>query len=694
MIFLNPGILWGLLALSVPIIIHFFNLQRPRTVLFSNVAFVKEVKRSVVKRLKFKQWLLLLLRLLAVTFLVLTFANPIIVSENNTLLSGNRSVAYLIDNSYSMTAGNEKGPYFQQALNLVQGISEAYSNQDEFLLMTSSDIKLNYNFYDREDLLDELKNLEVEQNTTSLGEVCRASSNIFSNANYQFKEFYIISDFQSSTFMSDSLPLNMSDTSVKVKFLPIASRLQNNVYVSDHQIASQIIEKGKPVNIEMTIVNDENRLRKDLTVRIILEGRVATFDKVDLNANESQELELSFTPDQSGWLSGYIELDDYPIEFDNNRYFSLYVPEEEKILLVEGQPSPNVKVLYSDVFDQFATTFVSSRNLSSISLNEYRSIVFVGLEEMSTGLSGKLKNYLENGGSMLIFPGEKLVIDAFNSFLSPLGMGKIDEAVEITSGIGVETVDLEHPVFDGIFTQNNRNRSFDAPQVYKYYPLNMNNSIVQNQIMKLENQSPFLLESQIGEGLLFTFTIFPSSEWSDFPIKTVFAPILFRMSQIMNQTQQVQSSQEIGSFEPKILRTNIKDNLLLVSEDKERPAEIIVEPFNQRGVTILNFDNMFDKVTIREGNYRLLQSAEIIEKISFNIADDESKLTFMNPSDLDSDPRLNNIEHLDILPPTPENLQKQIQDEREGTPMWKYFLMLALAALILEIIVIKLFSNG
>ena len=74
MAFLFPGILWGLLALSVPIIVHFFNLQRPKQILFSNVAFVKEVKKSVVRRLKFKQWLLLLLRLLAISALVLAFA--------------------------------------------------------------------------------------------------------------------------------------------------------------------------------------------------------------------------------------------------------------------------------------------------------------------------------------------------------------------------------------------------------------------------------------------------------------------------------------------------------------------------------------------------------------------------------------------------------------------------------------------
>lgn len=694
MVFLNPSILWGFLALSVPIIVHFFNLQRPKNILFSNVAFVKEVKRSVVRRLKFKQWLLLLLRLLAITGLVLAFANPIITSEDNTLLRGSRSVAFVVDNSYSMTAGNEKGPYFQQAQNFIRDILGAYSNEDEFQLMTTSDLKLNYNFSDKQDFQDELKNVTIEQNTTSITDILQVSSNIFSRANHNLKELYVISDYQVSTFMADTSYTTDIDSTIRFKLIPIGTRNQKNVYISDHKIGSQIIEKGKPVKMSMTIVNDGSDPKKDLSVRIMLEGKVVTITSVNLKAKETIELELSFTPDQSGWLSGFIALDDYPIEFDNNRYFSIYVPEAEKILIVEGQASENVKVLYQEVFDQFETTFVPARNISSISLNDFRSLIFVGLTNISSGLSDKLKNFLENGGSLLIFPGSGLSDASFNAFLTNLNAGEISEVVELPNGLSVETIDLEHPIFDGIFTQNNRNRTFDAPKVFRYYPLSLNNTIVQNQIMRLENEDPFLVESQIGEGLLFLFSVNASPEWSDFSLKTVFAPILFRMTQIMNQTQQIQSSQVIGSFEAKILRTDLRENLLLVSEDETRPAEIIIEPFTQRGVTILNFDQIFDKVNINEGNYQLLQAEELIEKISFNIADLESRLAFLDLDELEKQGQLSYIERLEIFPPLPETLQEQIQAEKEGTPIWKYFLILGLGALLLEMLVIKAFRNG
>jgi len=127
MTFLNPGVLWGLFALAIPIIIHFFNLQRPKQILFSNVAFVREVKKTVTRRVKLRQWLLLLARLLALTLLILAFANPVIQHDGLRALNGARSVAIVIDNSYSMSAGNEKGPYLQQGLALARNIINAYS---------------------------------------------------------------------------------------------------------------------------------------------------------------------------------------------------------------------------------------------------------------------------------------------------------------------------------------------------------------------------------------------------------------------------------------------------------------------------------------------------------------------------------------------------------------------------------------
>ncbi|MEM7110170.1 MAG: BatA domain-containing protein, partial [Bacteroidota bacterium] len=43
MIFLNPGFLYALIVLAIPIIIHLFNFRRTRKIYFSNTRFLRKV---------------------------------------------------------------------------------------------------------------------------------------------------------------------------------------------------------------------------------------------------------------------------------------------------------------------------------------------------------------------------------------------------------------------------------------------------------------------------------------------------------------------------------------------------------------------------------------------------------------------------------------------------------------------------
>jgi len=62
MIFLNPAILFGLLAASIPVIIHLFNLRKLKKIEFSTLTFLKELQKNKIRKIKLKQWILLALR--------------------------------------------------------------------------------------------------------------------------------------------------------------------------------------------------------------------------------------------------------------------------------------------------------------------------------------------------------------------------------------------------------------------------------------------------------------------------------------------------------------------------------------------------------------------------------------------------------------------------------------------------------
>ena len=69
--FLNPLLLWALPLAAVPILIHLLNRRRFQRVRWAAQEFLLAALKRNRKRLRMEQWLVLLLRTLAVILLVI-----------------------------------------------------------------------------------------------------------------------------------------------------------------------------------------------------------------------------------------------------------------------------------------------------------------------------------------------------------------------------------------------------------------------------------------------------------------------------------------------------------------------------------------------------------------------------------------------------------------------------------------------
>ena len=119
--FLFPSFLWGLLAVSVPIAIHFFNFRRTKRVYFTNVAFLKAVETQTSSFRKIKHWLILAARVLAVACLVLAFAQPFLPGKNKLGISRQGVTSLYLDNSYSMQNEENNKRYLDIATGRLGG---------------------------------------------------------------------------------------------------------------------------------------------------------------------------------------------------------------------------------------------------------------------------------------------------------------------------------------------------------------------------------------------------------------------------------------------------------------------------------------------------------------------------------------------------------------------------------------------
>ena len=112
--FKHPELLYALLLLIIPIIIHLFQLRRFQKVEFTNVQFLKDIVTQTRKSSQLKKWLTLLTRMLLLACIVFAFAQPYF-SNSDSFNTKSETVIFL-DNSFSMQAKGSNGTLLNKAI--------------------------------------------------------------------------------------------------------------------------------------------------------------------------------------------------------------------------------------------------------------------------------------------------------------------------------------------------------------------------------------------------------------------------------------------------------------------------------------------------------------------------------------------------------------------------------------------------
>src|SRR5262245_46665182 len=124
MSFLNPYLLFGSLALAIPILIHLVRREKSEIIPFSSLMFLLKVPKRSIRQQKLKNLLLMLLRLAILALLVGVFTRPYLTQTAASIapVGQNRGVVLLLDNSYSVRYGNNFDRMKTEATNRINAL--------------------------------------------------------------------------------------------------------------------------------------------------------------------------------------------------------------------------------------------------------------------------------------------------------------------------------------------------------------------------------------------------------------------------------------------------------------------------------------------------------------------------------------------------------------------------------------------
>ncbi len=697
MTFLNPLLLIGLVAAAIPLIIHLFNFRRPKKVDFSSLVFLKELQKTTMQRVRIKQWLLLLLRTLAIGCLVLAFARPTLTGGLAGALGGRAStaLALVLDNSLSMTLRDAQGEYLAQARALAAGIIAQMAPGDEVTLWPTADPSTAepVTYQNRGAALAALQDVTPQAGAAVATHVLARAGALLERAAHLNKEVYLISDLQRST-LADSATTPMP-AGVRTILLPVGDRAAANVAVTGVQVVSRILEVGQPVRLEATLVNYGTERLDDYVASVYLEGERVAQAGADLDPGVPTTVTFAATPQRRGWLAGLVQIEDDAFEYDNLRYFTLNVPERRRVLIVRGeeQRTDYVELALSPALARDRVAFehetIPENALAAAGLGAYDAVVLVGPRSLSSGEVAALARYVDDGGGLLFFPGAGARADDYNALLGSLGGGQF---TGFSGALGpgrpiaaFDRVDLEHPLFEGIFERNAARRapSVESPDVYFVMDYQPGTGREQT-LIQLSNGRPFLQEFRHGRGAALLVGVAPDPRWSDLPVRGLFIPLLYRAMYFLSAGESA-SGEQLTVGQAGTLRVGGAPeaaSLRLVAPDGET--------FTPEQRTLFGAVLMQTDASVRTpGIYDVQAGETLLRRVAFNQDRRESDLHRLDPPEAVARLAAVTGGPVRLLEADGAAVAEVLRAERTGRELWNVFLGLALVFLLAEMLVAK-----
>lgn len=688
MTFLNPVILLGLIAASIPVLLHFLNLRKLKKIEFSTLTFLKALQKTKIRRIKLKQLLLLFLRILIIASLVFAFARPTIKSLSFGSSSAKTTAIFIIDNTFSMSIVSGNGSYLNKAKHYAKMLLQNFNNGDEIAVIPVSpaqgiDEKPKSNFSAVQKEIEQL-NSSFTSNTLNSALV-KAGKFIYGSKNFN-KEIYLFTDLQDGRIFNsrDELSgINNLLNGSRIYLFDLNDKEATNLGVDSFFVNNQIFEKNKPVSFSAFVKNYSTRSVDNSVASLFINGKRSAQQSFSASAGQSIKLNFETTLADTGLVEAYVELEDDDINQDNKRFTCFYVPDKINVLILTDNPGDAqfIKLALNNAGSQ---TFSISENyasqIASLNLLKYNAIILIGQNIMSGG--NKLLNYLESGNGIILMPGSKSSIASMRSLFETLTLPSpsvfigLQNSPENSAGFG--KVDLQNPLFKDIF-ENNSKLKIDSPEIFYYAKINP--GISGKTIISMNDNSAFLSEYKIGAGKILVFNSAPVLSSGTFPLKSLFAPLVNKSVLYISQASEGKQNIFAGG---KII-ANIQSTL---------SNQLMISKPNG-GNEFVNMDSVTNKKffsfngTELTGIYKFYSGGKLIDYASVNCDPKESILKYFSDIEFEKYLEENNFNGKIIPLKADDNFSKEINQSRFGTELWKYFLILALLLAIIEMFVAK-----
>ena len=567
--FLAPLFLLGLGFLVWPVLVHLVQKDRKEVVEFPSLMFLRRVPYKSTRRQKIRHWLLLLMRIAALTALVIAFSRPFLDREDIALAGGPlaREVVVLLDRSYSMGYGERWADALAGARRTVRELGP--EDRGSLVFFSSGATLAVRSTTDRTTLFAALDTAEPGSGATRFGPALDLARTVLEQSNLPGRHAVVISDFQRSGWSGDDgarLPPGATVDPVVV----------SGPYEGDLAVGELIFRRSYRDGLERVettarLINSGDLEVEDVEVVLELDGRPVASAAASPGPNSTTLVTLPPFTLSEPFTRGSVRAPADALPANDDAHFVLSPGEGFSVLVVEDGSDPGDPSLYleqalaigSDPAFNVRVTTVGAMTAGDLA---GRSVVVLnGARPPRGGVGVRLREFVEAGGGLVVILGDRSSWPADGPDLLPGPLGPVMEP-EWREGRGgtLGRIDYTHPVF-ALFAAPRSGDLTDA-NFFRYRHVEMGAESV---LARFDNGAVALAERSVGAGRVLLWTSMLDNYWNDMVLQPIFLPFAHQLVKYA------------GGFRPPTPSHTVDDVLNLSARGEGREADRLIAGLDQ-----------------------------------------------------------------------------------------------------------------
>jgi hypothetical protein len=534
MSFVNPYFLFALAAAAVPVLIHLLTRDRIQRATFSTLRFFAKGAKMVVRRKKFQELLLLILRAALAALLAFAFARPFFGAKTPDArheFSAARVV--VLDVSGSMRRPGLADAAKQQADDALSSLT---GGQDEAALITFSGTPVL-----SEPLGDKIGSVKTAVDAaapgyggTNIADALHKAGELLRPVRAKQKEIVLISDLQRGgwSYFKGDWKL-ASDVKLTVDQVKPASAGSGLAIVELNAPSNLILDK-QPSSIAVRMANYSDQPRDKVDVSLWLGGKKVDSQQVNLRANGKIAVRFRHVFNTPGDNPGSVVIGDDASTPDNTVYFNARTVPRIPVLLIDGKPSSNPqndaafflgKALAPSDDSPFVVKTIPADQVTAADVNAAAVAILANVGQVASPVAEALNALLDRGGGLFFLPGDQVQPDAFNAEFGRIAPFKLRQVLQAHPGNGetaesLTRIDFDHPIFD-VFSLPHHG-DLGTPKFAYYWETT--DTQLSRVLARFSDGRPAILERGIGKGVSMGLVSAIDSGWNDFALQSVFLP--------------------------------------------------------------------------------------------------------------------------------------------------------------------------